>query len=278
MRMALADGTTWQVTATGEGSPLLLLHGFAGSGETFRAWLGESVAGHRLVAPDLLGHGASDAPIAPRHAVERQAADLATLLARLDAAPAVVLGYSFGARVALRLAIDHPASVGRLVLVSPSAGITDPEQRAARVVADARWARLLREDGMGDFVAAWETQPIFASHVSLAPDVRARLRRERLANHAEGLARSLEGGGQGAMAPLGGVLERIRVPALVVSGDLDPVGTTRALEVAAGIPGTHHIRLPRAGHTPHVEDPAALATAIGPALRDTSIPISTRSS
>jgi len=148
--------------------------------------------------------------------------------------------------------------------------------RAARAAADARWAQALREDGIDAFVAAWETQPVFSSRAALSAAATARLRQEQGDNDAEGLARSLEGAGQGAMEPLRDLLEAIRVPTLIVSGDLDPVGTDRAIEVAAAIPGAQHIRLPHVGHTPHVEHLAALTRAIGPALRAASIPIATR--
>lgn len=276
MRMTLDDGVTWSVEVQGDGQAMLLLHGFTGSGVTFRRWLGDTVAGWRTVSPDLLGHGRSDAPDARRHAVEQQAADLATLLDRLGATPATVIGYSFGARVALRLALDHPGIIDRLVLLSPSGGITDPTARAARVAADARWVHLLRSTSMDAFVDAWAAQPIFASLATAPVDVRTRLRRERVTNHAEGLARSLEGAGQGVMEPLGPHLARIDVPTLVVSGDLDTVGTDRAASVAAGMMHAQHIRLSAVGHTPHIEDPDALAAVVRPALTGSSTPDTTR--
>jgi 2-succinyl-6-hydroxy-2,4-cyclohexadiene-1-carboxylate synthase len=276
MRITLDDGVTWSVEVHGDGPPVLLLHGFTGSGSTFRRWLGATMDGTRTVAPDLLGHGRSDAPNAPRHAVEHQAADLATLLDRLGAAPATVIGYSFGARVALRFAIDHPGSVARLVLLSPSAGIVDPAARAARVAADARWVDLLRSTSMDAFVDAWAAQSIFASLATAPIDVRTRLRRERVTNHAEGLARSLEGAGQGAMEPLGPHLGQVDVPTLVVSGDLDPVGTERATSVTAAIVNARHIRLSTVGHTPHIEDPDALAAVVRPVLIEPSTPDTTR--
>ncbi len=198
-RMVLADGVAYDVSLAGSGAPLLLVHGFAGSGRDWDIWQAGMAPDHRRLVIDLLGHGASDAPAPERHAVERQAADIATLLERMGAAPADVLGYSFGARIALRLAIDAPGSVARLILESPSAGIEDAPARAARVAADRRWAEQLDRGDQAGFVRDWAAQPIFASQRSLPATVRDRVAAERLANRPAALAASLLGAGQGVM-------------------------------------------------------------------------------
>ena len=254
-RIAVGDGVRYAVRDRGTGPPLLLLHGFTGSGATWATWLPGLPRTHRTIAIDLLGHGRSDSPASERHTVERQAADLATILRRLDASPADVLGYSFGARIALRLALDAPASVRRLVLECPSAGIADALSRGVRRDADQRWVEQLQHGDMDGFVRDWAAQGIFASQQRLSSSVRERLAAERAANAPQGLANSLLGAGQGVMAPLRERLGDIRVPTLVVSGWLDPAGTARAAEVASGIPGAIHETIDDAGHTPHLETP-----------------------
>ena len=255
MRVAVADGVSYAVRESGDGPPVLLLHGFTGSGAGMMAWLPELPRTHRTLAVDLLGHGDSDSPPPGRQTVEHQAADIALILGRVGASPADVLGYSFGARVALRIAIDAPDSVRGLVLESPSAGIADPAARMARRDADQRWVEQLRRGDLDGFVRDWAAQPIFASQRHLPDAVRERVAQERAANHADGLAASLLGAGQGVMAPLHDGLGRITAPTLVVSGQLDARGTKRAAEVAAGIPGAIHEPILGAGHTPHLETP-----------------------
>ena len=199
-----------------------------------------------------------------RASVERSADDLATILDRADASPAHVLGYSLGARIALRLAIAHPAVVRRLVLESPSAGIADESERQARRAADAALADRIERDGIEAFVDEWERQPVFASHVDLPPARRARLHAERLRNRPAGLAASLRGAGQGSMEPLDGRLGDVGAPTLVIAGERDAVGLDRAAAIAAGIPAARLVTIPAAGHTPHLETPArfrALALA-----------------
>jgi 2-succinyl-6-hydroxy-2,4-cyclohexadiene-1-carboxylate synthase len=257
MTRLAVNGIRLETRSAGSGPPLLLLHGFTGRGATWASHLPAFRRRHRTIVVDLLGHGRSDGPADPgRHAVECQAADLATLLARLDAIPSDVLGYSMGARIALRLALDHPSAVRRLVLESPSAGIADAGDRAARRASDDALAATIERDGIAAFVDQWEAQPIFASQAAMSPTARRRLRAERLANRPEGLAASLRGAGQGIATPVGGELGRVRVPVLVVAGALDATGLARAKEVVAALPDARLAIVEGAGHAPHIERPA----------------------
>jgi 2-succinyl-6-hydroxy-2,4-cyclohexadiene-1-carboxylate synthase len=253
------DGIRWEVRCRGSGRPLLLIHGFTGRGTS---WAGHATAfAHRfrVIVVDLPGHGRSDAPAddPARIGVEQTADDLATILRRLDAAPAHVIGYSLGARIALRLVIDHPDVVDRLVLESPSAGIADPAARDARRIADEALARRIERDGIAAFVAEWEAQPIFATHGALPPARAAGIRRIRLANRPAGLGASLRGAGQGTMEPLGDRLAAVSARTLVIAGALDDVGRPRAEAVTAGIRGARLAVVDGSGHTPHDERPAA---------------------
>ena len=258
MTRLAVNGVRLEARAAGTGPPLLLLHGFTGRGASWAPHLAAFRRRHRTIVVDLLGHGRSDAPTDPaRHAVECQADDLAALLARLDAIPADVLGYSMGARIALRLALDHPAAVRRLVLESPSAGIADAGERAARRARDDALAATIEREGIPAFVDHWEAQPIFTSQAALSPAARRRLRAERLANRVEGLAASLRGAGQGIAHPIGGELGVVHAPALVIAGALDATGRRRAEAVEATLPDARLAIVEGAGHAPHLERPAA---------------------
>lgn len=258
MTRVLVNGVRLEARALGEGPPVLLIHGLTGRGAIWSA-LARTLRrrGHRTIVVDLLGHGRSDAPSNPaRYSVQRQAADLAALLDGLGARPADLIAYSMGARIALRLAVDHPAAVGRLVLESPSAGIADSAQRAARLAQDEATAAMLEREGMEAFAVEWEAQPIFASQAALPPAARARLRADRLRNRPSGLAANLRGAGQGTAPALHDRLGAVASPTLVVAGALDPSGLARAQVVTAGIPGTRLTVVAGAGHAPHLERPA----------------------
>ena len=255
------DGLRWQVRVRGVGVPLLLLHGFTGRGSGWSAHATAFARRFRVIVVDLPGHGRSGTPRDPRRAsIERSADDLALILHQVSVAPAHVLGYSLGARIALRLAVAHPGSVRRLILESPSAGIADPTERAARVAADEARAARIERDGIDAFVAEWEQEPVFASHRALSPSRIARLRADRLRNRPGGLATSLRGAGQGAMEPLHDRLATVASPTLVIAGALDPTGRTRAGTVAAAIPHARLEIVEGAGHTPHLENPRRFRT------------------
>lgn len=244
------------VLTAGDGPPMLLLHGFTGTARMWSAQIEAWSSSRRVIAPDLLGHGGSDAPAEPAaYALERQAGTLANLLVLLQAAPATVVGYSMGARLALVLALEHPGSVARLVLESPALGIVDETDRAARRQSDERLAEEIERDGVAAFVSRWEAMPIFASHADLPAEVRAHQRAERRRHTVAGLAASLRGAGQGVMAPLHERLAIITAPTLVIAGARDRTGVERARTVAFGIPDASLTVIADAGHTPHLETP-----------------------
>jgi 2-succinyl-6-hydroxy-2,4-cyclohexadiene-1-carboxylate synthase len=263
MRVDVA-GQALEVAVTGAGPALLLLHGFTGTADTWRVVVDALAGQRRAIAPDLLGHGRSAAPGDPaRYTLARQADGLVRLLGSLDARPADVVGYSMGARLALRLVVDHPAMVRSLVLESPSAGILDADERARRRAADERLAERLEATGLEAFVDAWESQPLFASQARLPAEARGRLRAERRAHDPHGLAASLRGAGQGAMAPLQKRLGEIACPVLVIAGALDPLGQARARGIAAAIPQARFELVEGAGHAPHLERPDVVSHLLG---------------
>ena len=150
------NGVRLNVAVQGEGLTLLLLHGFTGSEASWRpfhaAW-----PGFKLIAVDLLGHGASDSPAdAARYAIEPCIHDLCAVLDRFGIDSAVVLGYSMGGRVALQFALARPERVRALILESASPGIEDEGERAARVAADEALAASIERDGIEAFVDRWQ--------------------------------------------------------------------------------------------------------------------------
>jgi 2-succinyl-6-hydroxy-2,4-cyclohexadiene-1-carboxylate synthase len=253
------------VRCAGDGQPLLLLHGFAGSGALWTPLVPALVAqGWHVIAPDLLGHGASDAPSDPaRYAAREQAADLAALLETLRIASCSVLGYSMGGRLALHFTLEYPERVSTLVLESASPGLADPAERAARRQADEALAQAIEERGMDWFASYWENLPLFASRRQQGAERSAHLRAQWSAQRPHGLAASLRGFGTGTMPPLWERLGAIQAPTLLIAGALDPKYVAIARAMAERIPHSRLVVVPEAGHTVHLERPddwlAALA-------------------
>jgi pimeloyl-ACP methyl ester carboxylesterase len=121
----------------GTGPAVVLLHGIASSYVTFENVVPLIVAGHRVIALDLLGFGRSPAPASARFTVEEHVDYVERTLALLrPAEPFVLVGHSMGALIAARYAARHSAELSGLVLVSPPIylppeTVGDPVDRAA---------------------------------------------------------------------------------------------------------------------------------------------------
>jgi pimeloyl-ACP methyl ester carboxylesterase len=101
----------------GSGPALLLIHGVGASSSTWSELIPELARTHTVIAPDLLGHGASDKPRAD-YSVAAYANGMRDLLGVLGVERVTLVGHSFGGGVAMQFAYQFPERVDRLVLVS----------------------------------------------------------------------------------------------------------------------------------------------------------------
>lgn len=258
-------GLPYGVRIVGDvGAPVvLLLHGFAGSGDDWSSTASAlAAAGYRAVAVDLPGHGATatgtaaragDAPV--RFSLEETSLDLVALLDALAVPRAHWVGYSMGGRIGLGAALAHPGRVDTLTLESATPGIAHSDERAARVRADEALAASIESRGLAWFAESWSDLPVFASQRSLPEEVRADLFRRRQRNDATGLAASLRAVGQGAQPYFGARLSAFPRPALLVTGSLDSKYVSLAAEMAQHFPAALHVVIPGAGHNVHLEQP-----------------------
>lgn len=232
---------------------LVFAHGFT---QTARSWtplarlLAERLPGIETLAVDLPGHG--DAP-------GRADANLWASARGLVAAgrAATYVGYSMGGRVALHAALAAPLRVRALVLIGATAGIDDLAERRARRRADDRLADRIERIGVAAFLDEWLANPLFAGL-----DESAAGRDDRLRNTATGLAASLRATGTGTQIPLWDRLGDITVPVLVIVGADDAKFTALGERLVGGLPDAELAVVPGAGHSVHLEAPAATADAI----------------
>jgi pimeloyl-ACP methyl ester carboxylesterase len=116
-RYADVNGVHLYYETHGGGRPMILLHGGLGAGSMFAPILPALTGDHRVILPDLQGHGRTadiDRPIDPRFMAE----DLAALIDELGLDQPDVVGYSLGGGVAMQLGFNHPEKIGRLVAAS----------------------------------------------------------------------------------------------------------------------------------------------------------------
>jgi 2-succinyl-6-hydroxy-2,4-cyclohexadiene-1-carboxylate synthase len=231
----------------------VLAHGFTQSAQswsTFQRLLESRLPGATTIAVDLPGHGDAEPP-----------ADLdlwtsADLLADRGG-PGVYVGYSMGGRVALHTALARREVVERLVLIGATAGIDDPDERAARRAADERLADHIEAVGVPTFIDEWLANPLFAG----LTDATA-MREDRLRNTPAGLAASLRATGTGTQTPLWDRLGEIECPVLVLVGQHDAKFTDLGRRLVDGLPRAEFVVIPGAGHSVHLEQPDATVDAI----------------
>jgi pimeloyl-ACP methyl ester carboxylesterase len=145
-----SDGTALVFERQGEGPAIVLVHGFGSSRmQNWKStgWYGGlTEAGFAIVAMDCRGHGDSGKPHDPGYyGHDRMADDVTVVMDACGLNQVLILGYSMGGFIGLRLLAAHPERVTRLVVAGVGAnylkdGITSPEARSA--LADA----LLVED------------------------------------------------------------------------------------------------------------------------------------
>jgi pimeloyl-ACP methyl ester carboxylesterase len=102
---------------SGQGPAVLLIHGIGDSSVTWRSVIPQLARNHTVIAPDLLGHGASDKPRAD-YSIAGYANAMRDLLSVLGIDRATVVGHSLGGGVAMQFAYQYPERCERVVLVS----------------------------------------------------------------------------------------------------------------------------------------------------------------
>lgn len=195
-----------------------------------------------------------------RGRVDPSAFTLEAALEGIDArAPGAydLVGYSMGGRIALHQALRVGNRVRRLVLESASPGLATNEEREARRRADDELAARILDDGVEAFVDTWERLPLFATQRGLSDGVRSRHREGRLANDPASLAAALVGLGTGSLPSLWDRLGEVGAEVLVLVGERDDKFVEIGRKMADRMPRAQLEVVEGAGHTVHLERPAA---------------------
>lgn len=255
MRVTM-NGYALAVEDGGQGTPLLLLHGFPMSSAAFAPIRPSVEKAARLITVDLRGFGASDAPPGP-YDMSSLADDVVRVADHLGLERFILGGHSMGGYVAFRVAANHRHRLSGLILIDTRAAADTSEGAAKRRAAIATIAGGGRDAFLGTFL------PLL-----IAPATRDRQPElmGRLAAIAAGISdHVLLGCLEGMMTrpDSRGLLAGLDLPTLVVHGTDDavmPLEEARALALA--LPRGRFVEVPDAGHTPTLEQPEAAGEAI----------------
>ncbi|API90915.1 MULTISPECIES: 2-succinyl-6-hydroxy-2,4-cyclohexadiene-1-carboxylate synthase [unclassified Virgibacillus] len=251
MFFSIGDATYWY-EVHGEGKPLVLLHGFTGSSETWQSFVSIWKQHWQVITVDLPGHGKTTAN---HKSMEACCSDLVSLLKYLNLEPVHLLGYSMGGRTAIAFAMNYPEAVKSLILESTSPGLEDPIERKQRKQADNKLATNLEQRGMDWFVPYWENIPLFITQQQLPVSVQDRIRKERMSHSASGLADSLRFMGTGVQASYWDKLTQFDKPVFLLTGGLDQKYCEIMGKMERILPHAQQTIVSEAGHAIHVEKP-----------------------
>ena len=153
-----ANGVKYWFEIHGKGEPLLLLHGGLGSTAMYGPVLSRLAETRRVIGVDLHGHGRTGLGSRPIKLIDI-GNDLAVIVSALGLNQVDVVGYSFGGGAALRLAVQHPALVRRLVIASAPYAQNGffPEMLPQQAAVGAAMAEGMKET------------PMYKSYVAVAP-------------------------------------------------------------------------------------------------------------
>ena len=246
----------------GGGETVLLIHGMAGSSATWRSVIPQLARHHRVIAPDLLGHGGSDKPRGD-YSLGAFAVSLRDLLDELGVARATVIGQSLGGGIAMQFGYQHRDKCERLVLIG-SGGLGSDLSWLLRLLS-APGAELVLPAvapqsvlNVGNSIKSWLSSvgihsprggELWSAYSSLSdPETRHAFLRT--------LRSVVDYRGQ-AVSALNRLHLTAQVPVLFVWGDHDRIiPVAHAYAAHEALPGSRLAVLPGVGHFPHVEAPS----------------------
>lgn len=227
--------------------PLMFVHGFPLHHEIWSSQIQAVSATHRVIAPDLRGHGKSDAPPGP-YKMEQMADDLKALIDARRCGPVIMIGHSMGGYITFAFLRRYPKLIAGLgfVCTRPGAdaaeGKTNRENLAQRVekdgsiaVVDAMFPKMLAPTTYAEQLEASES----VRHMMLATPVAG------IAGASRGMA---------LRSDSSDLLPTIKVPTLIITGAKDQLIPPKESEnMAKQIPNAMLHIIPGAGHLPSME-------------------------
>jgi pimeloyl-ACP methyl ester carboxylesterase len=241
----------------GQGIPLLLIHGFPLNREMWAAQIQALSNEMRVIAPDLRGHGESEA-VAGNYSMEMLAEDCNALVEHLGIdQPIVVCGLSMGGYIALAYYRLYPSKVAGLILAATRAGADSAEGKQNRDKTAAK----AEEEGPEAVVEGMLPKMLSMKTYEENPDLVEQARSIMEKTTTNGMVGALMG--MKNRPDSTGMLEQIEVPTLILYGADDQIIPFEDVETMQdAIPDVHLRILPDAGHLLNLEQPELFNRAV----------------
>lgn len=242
---------------TGQGTPIVFVHEFAGDHRSWEPQMREFGKRYRCIAYSARGYTPSDVPAdTEAYTYKHVMRDCVAVLDHLKIDNAHLIGLSMGGYTCLQVALNHPGRVRSMVLAGAGSGSVRSETAEFHKSSQALSERFLREGSK----AIAETYGLGPSRVPfLVKDPRGFAEFSRmLAEHdAQGSANTSRGfqGGRPSLYDFEDEIRKLTTPALIVVGDEDERCIEPSLFLKKTLSASGLVMMPKTGHVVNLEEP-----------------------
>jgi pimeloyl-ACP methyl ester carboxylesterase len=264
MPYAKVDGIKLYYETTGQGTPIVFVHEFAGDHRSWEPQVRALARRYRCITFAARGYPPSDVPRSPaRYSQDIHVGDVAGLMDALGIRKAHVVGCSMGGYAALHFALRHPSRALSSTVIGAGFG-SDPDKREQFLRDTEAQARRLDELGMAEGVKDYAVGPARVQYLNRDPRGFAEFAAQFAGHSALGSANTLRGvqAKRPTIYQLESALTKCKVPLLIVSGDEDDNCLEPGIFIKRRCTSANLLVLPATGHAVNLEEPELFNRAL----------------
>ncbi|ASU34179.1 alpha/beta fold hydrolase [Mucilaginibacter xinganensis] len=256
MPVILANNVKIYYKLTGQGDPILLVHGHPFDHTMWAPQIASFSTLYQVITPDLRGYGKSGLPKLTRF--EDYATDLLALMEALEVDRFHLAGLSQGGQIIMEIFRQAPKRIKSLIFADTFAGMDTPEVKQGRYDTADR----LEKEGMDSYSNEVIYKMLKPEHVSSQPEAAAHVLKMMKASSPKGAATALRARAE-RIDYLKVVLPTINIPTLVIVGRQDEfTPVAKAEELQQNLQNCKLVVIEDAGHLPNLEQPNAFNAAV----------------
>jgi 2-succinyl-6-hydroxy-2,4-cyclohexadiene-1-carboxylate synthase len=235
-------------------TPIVFLHGFTGRAANWEFIFDKLPPNFSPIAIDLIGHGETDSPHNLKYySCTGIVQQLDSIFSQLNLNNFIITGYSMGGRAALAYSIRCPQRVRAAIFESTTPGLEDITAQKERVEIDLLLAEKINREGIESFINFWFDTPLFRSLIRMPNFLEEK--NKRLKNNPIGLINILSGFSTGLMKSCWSKLPELKIPVLLITGELDEKYTMINQAIKLKVHQAQHTIIPACSHNVHLEKP-----------------------
>ncbi|MEP3114368.1 alpha/beta hydrolase [Nisaea sp.] len=252
------DGISLYCETTGEGTPVVFVHEFAGDHRSWEPQVRALSRYYTCITYGARGYPPSDVPDDPaRYSQERARDDIKAVLDANDIEAAHIVGLSMGGFATLHFGLAYPERALSLVVAGCGYG-ADPDRRDDFKVQSEKLAQRIESEGMDKIAPGYALEPARVQFQNKDPRGWAEFAAQLGEHSSKGSANTLRGvqANRPSLYEMRDKMAELTVPTLIVNGDEDESCLEPGLLMKRTIPSAGMSVFPNTGHTLNIEEPA----------------------